>query len=132
MEVRYGDNPLPRASEASVTVPTGDQRPITQAEMIQLFGDAMPMEAIALFWESPDEMTFGELRAKLRSIAHTRKTDERIERVARAICEAAGENPDADWRMGNGVMLTVYDPNPQTWRRFVKQATAAIAAMEAK
>jgi hypothetical protein len=46
-----------------------DQRPIDKAEMIELFGESIPMEAVALLWNSPDEKTLGELRAELRAIA---------------------------------------------------------------
>jgi hypothetical protein len=43
--------------------------PITQKEMIELFGEAMPIEAVNLIWNGPDDMTVGECRAKLREIA---------------------------------------------------------------
>lgn len=33
------------------------QDPITQAEMIEMFGEAMPMEAIVLVADAPDHMT---------------------------------------------------------------------------
>lgn len=43
--------------------------PITREEMIELFGDAMPMEAVQLLWESPGEWTLAQLRAEVRRIA---------------------------------------------------------------
>lgn len=46
-----------------------DQSPITREEMIEMFGDAIPMEAVALLWGTPDNATIGEVRAKLREIA---------------------------------------------------------------
>jgi hypothetical protein len=42
---------------------------ITQDEMIAMFGDSMPMEAVKLLHEAPDDMTLAEMRAKLREIA---------------------------------------------------------------
>ena len=106
-----------------------DQSPITEAEMRQLFGETLPMEAVQLLWSSPDEVTFGELRAKLRSIAHNRIIDTKLEKVARAICTADGQNPDSDWRQQGSVFLTVHDPHPEIWRRYQKQAEAAIKAI---
>lgn len=50
-----------------------DERPITSDEMVELFGERMPIEAVMLLWGSPDEMTIGQLRAKLRQIARERK-----------------------------------------------------------
>ncbi len=44
-------------------------RKITQAEMIAMFGEAMPSEAVSLVFNAPPSMTIGELRANLRTIA---------------------------------------------------------------
>lgn len=49
------------------------EAPITQAEMIELFGETMPIEAVKLAWEAPSEMTLGEIRAKLRQMAPKHK-----------------------------------------------------------
>lgn len=46
---------------------------ITQAEMIEMFGTQMPVEAVNLLFYSPGEMTLGEMRAKLRGIAAERR-----------------------------------------------------------
>lgn len=46
--------------------------PITREEMIEMFGEEMPMEAVVLVWDSPGETTIGEVRAKLREIAAKR------------------------------------------------------------
>lgn len=43
--------------------------PITLAEMVELFGETMPIEAVALLQKAPDGMTIGELRDELRRIA---------------------------------------------------------------
>lgn len=42
---------------------------ITQAEMVEMFGEAMPVEAVNLLWDSPGDWTLGQLRAELRRIA---------------------------------------------------------------
>lgn len=45
--------------------------PITQEEMIEMFGEAMPIEAVRLIWHSPPHATIGEVRAELRRLAAT-------------------------------------------------------------
>lgn len=50
-----------------------DAAPISQAEMVEMFGETMPIEAVRLLFESPGSRTIGELRAKLREIARARK-----------------------------------------------------------
>lgn len=105
-----------------------DTDPITQDEVYQLFGEELPMEAVQLLWNGSDETTVGELRAKLRDLARRRVIDAKTEAVARAICEADGRDPNADWRAQGNVFLTVHDPHPELWRRYLKHAAAAIAA----
>lgn len=46
--------------------------PITQAEIIELFGDAIPLQAVQLIVDKPAGMTFDKVRARLRAIAHAR------------------------------------------------------------
>lgn len=46
-----------------------NEGPITREEMITLFGEEIPMEAVALIWNEPEGMTIGQIRAKLREIA---------------------------------------------------------------
>lgn len=50
-----------------------DTTPILQEELVEMFGDSMPMEAVTLLFGSPPEMTVGEIRATLRKIARERK-----------------------------------------------------------
>ena len=50
------------------------EAPITKEEMKTMFGNTLPMEAIALLWDGPDDKTIGQVRAELRSIAAKRKT----------------------------------------------------------
>lgn len=50
--------------------------PISQAEMIDLFGEAVPIEAAYLIWSTPGYMTVGELRTRLREIAGKKKEEE--------------------------------------------------------
>ncbi len=76
------------------------QQPITQAEMMELFGATMPIEAVTLIWESPPEMTIGEVRAKLRTMGAAHKRH-------RAAADALAErlkglkgyftDPSTDW-----------------------------------
>jgi hypothetical protein len=49
-----------------------DTDKITQDEMVKMFGDAMPIEAVNLIWQSPGTKTVGEVRAELRRIAEKR------------------------------------------------------------
>jgi len=55
----------------------------------------------------------------------------KLEEVARALCEADGLDPDADWRDGDGVFLTVaIEPGKQQrWRTYVRKARAALEAL---
>jgi hypothetical protein len=46
---------------------------ITREEMIEMFGEAVPMVAVNLLWDSPSTKTIGELRAELRAIGRRRK-----------------------------------------------------------
>jgi hypothetical protein len=46
--------------------------PITKEEMVEMFGEEMPREAVNLVWDSPGEMTVGEIRTELRRIARQR------------------------------------------------------------
>lgn len=57
------------------------EAPITQEEMQQLFGETLPMEAVALLWSEPGNTTFGQMRAKLREIAANRKVPTLVERL---------------------------------------------------
>lgn len=50
------------------------QDKITQAEMIEMFGEAMPIEAVNLVFDSPDGMSIGEMRAELRRIAKAKSS----------------------------------------------------------
>lgn len=46
-----------------------DNDPLTQDDLIELFGDSMPVEAMQLLWGSHSSTTIGEIRAKLRAMA---------------------------------------------------------------
>lgn len=47
--------------------------PISREEMIEMFGEEEPPEAIRLIWTAPDSMTLGEMRAELRKIAEAKR-----------------------------------------------------------
>lgn len=42
---------------------------ITQAEMAQMFGEVMPIEAVSLLFNAGSEKTVGEIRSELRLLA---------------------------------------------------------------
>jgi len=42
---------------------------ITQSELIELFGETMPMEAVKVIFEAPDAWTVGMVREEIRRIA---------------------------------------------------------------
>jgi hypothetical protein len=73
---------------------TDEEDKITQQEMIEMFGETMPLEAATLVWEAPDGMTVGDVRKKLRKIAAAVRvvpfnvsSDQKIiEAMARAMC----------------------------------------------
>ena len=52
---------------------SADASPITQQEMMDMFGEMMPMEAVELLWQADDHETIGEVRAKLHKIATQRR-----------------------------------------------------------
>jgi hypothetical protein len=65
-------------------IKTEDSR-ISREEMVELFGDEMPIEAVNLLWGSDGSKTCGELRTELRQIAKERatriKTEDVVERL---------------------------------------------------
>lgn len=56
---------------------------------------------------------------------------EMVERVARVLCAADRLDPDEDWRVSGGIMLTVAIEcgKAQRWRTYAPKARAAIEAM---
>ena len=46
--------------------------PITQAEIIELFGDAIPLQVVQLIIDMPAGMTFEDVREQLHAIARSR------------------------------------------------------------
>lgn len=42
---------------------------ITQEELVELFGESIPMEAVQVLFDAPDEWTIGMVRAEVRRIA---------------------------------------------------------------
>lgn len=43
--------------------------PVTQAEIVEIFGDTIPLQAVQLVTDMPSDMTFDKLRAELKAIA---------------------------------------------------------------
>lgn len=46
---------------------------ITQAEMMEMFGERIPIEAVNLLWDSPGDWTIKQVRERLRVIAAEKK-----------------------------------------------------------
>lgn len=61
---------------------------ITQCELRDLFGETIPMEVVAVLWNSPPEMTLGEVREKIRDLAGPLEV-----RIARQTVEALCSDP---------------------------------------
>lgn len=49
--------------------------PITSEEMVEMFGSAMPIEAVQLVWNADGSKTVGEIRDDLRALAARRKQE---------------------------------------------------------
>lgn len=56
---------------------------ITPEEMVEMFGERMPIEAVALLWDADNETTVGELRQKLRKAAREHKKSSMTDLLAR-------------------------------------------------
>ncbi len=101
------------------------EAPITQAELIEMFGDGMPWEAWALLDKSPDEMTIGEMRSELRRMAREKASISArtmVERVAIAMFDK-GEK----WTTMGGQH---WDTAPEVQKQVLRaQARAAIEAL---
>jgi len=65
---RFDEN-MAAFSEASQAAQDMNNAPITQDEMIEMFGETMPIEAVNLLWNAAGDRTLGELRNELRAIA---------------------------------------------------------------
>lgn len=54
-----------------------------------------------------------------------------VEKMARAMCEADRHDPDADWRLSDGLACSVaIEPSmAQHWRLYVRPSIAALKAM---
>lgn len=92
--------------------PDINEGPISREEMMAMFGEAMPMEAVQLIWTAPSEMTLAEIRRRLREIAAARSatsdlTKERIEEIL-AGCEGVTPGP---WREGVDGNQRIYGPD---------------------
>lgn len=64
------------ASPSSPSVSTkgfDPARKITSEEMVEMFGETMPLEAVDMLFNSDGSMTVGEMRAALRKLAEERK-----------------------------------------------------------
>lgn len=78
------------------------QGKITQAEMIEMFGESMPFEARQLIADAPPDWTLAQMRQRLREIAAERNhrssdTDVRelVERLRRGVTWSTGERIEA-------------------------------------
>ena len=74
---KSGERLIKSAKQAAAMAKAPDDR-ITKNEMVEMFGNEMPIEAVQLLYDAPGEMTLGGVRAKLREMAAA-KTPERVE-----------------------------------------------------
>ena len=51
------------------------EAPITLAEMVEMFGEEMPIEAVTVLFNAQPHETIGQIRAKLREVAVERKQE---------------------------------------------------------
>lgn len=76
--------------------------------------------------DQPPPMIIEIPRPPVPAIASERRDikAEVIEHVARLLCRAAGNNPDADWRVGPNTFLTVNVEYPHNlmWNRYKDEA----------
>jgi hypothetical protein len=52
--------------------------PVTQAEIVEIFGDAIPLQAIQLVIDMPSNMTCDQLRGRLKAIARNKATEQPV------------------------------------------------------
>ena len=50
-------------------------RPITLEEMVKMFGEEMPIEAVTVLFNAQPHETIGQIRAKLREVAAEHKLE---------------------------------------------------------
>lgn len=76
----YGerDDNAESGAEQSKTL---NEAPITQDEMFAMFDEKIPIEAFNLIWNSPRDMTIGQIRARLREIAMETNEPTLLERL---------------------------------------------------
>lgn len=67
---------------------------ISRDELREMFGEAIPIEAVNIFWGGPDDMTVGQCRAKLRELAARQV-------IVHGTLRAANEARQVEWDAGN-------------------------------
>lgn len=61
--------------------PQPETSPITREEMVAMFGEAMPVAAVELLWDSAPNTSVAEIRAKLRALAKPAPAQAQVETV---------------------------------------------------
>lgn len=69
---------------------------ITQQDLIDMFGETMPIEAVNLVWNSDDKKTLGQIRAELREMAKVADTHESTEQSELEPCPFCGGKVDLE------------------------------------
>jgi len=87
----------------SVETPPAPDK-ITAEEMRTVFGTDMPIEAVKLLWETPDDWTVGQVRAELRRIMEERKKARTITIHIKVPPEPRLETPTTALRWNGGVL----------------------------
>jgi len=97
-----------------------NEGPITQEEMIELFGEAMPIEAVQLLWQADGSATVGQIRAKLREIGQRNKLVSRLRLQAVNYSSTCGdlfdEAADAIERYERFIDIITYESDPGRYR----------------
>jgi hypothetical protein len=93
--------------------------PISREEMIELFGDEMPVEAVRLLWSAPDTTTCRDLRRQLRELAVARPAPKPAGDVLKALRDLLDHVdretcPHEDTHRG-GLIWTVCDACGRKW-----------------
>ncbi|MER9196404.1 hypothetical protein NKI13_24485 [Mesorhizobium australicum] len=97
---------------APAAAPSGK---ITQAELVAMFGDAMPIEAAELLWKCPPDWTTDRLRSELRALASpavapVADAKQKIIEFAQAILH--GDDEHRGWLMGAALAFNAGDELP--------------------
>lgn len=70
---------------------------LTHAELGEIFGKTMPIEAVNLIWNSPDHVTVGEIRRELRAMGNAHKRQKAVADAIAKRLEPYATDAENDW-----------------------------------